>query len=123
MRFIISLSIVLIAFDATKIRRIKQALYSFTTSPIKSQFRYSSQSLYFLSRQLLYSSSFAYEATRRGCSLNLQCGSKRCKPELNHTTDVTEKCKATQSKELEENISEDIKKTRYEINIANIRYI
>ncbi|CAB4008058.1 queuine tRNA-ribosyltransferase accessory subunit 2 isoform X2 [Paramuricea clavata] len=70
----------------------------------------------------VFDSSFAYEATRRGCSLNLQCSSKRCKPELNHTNDVTEKCKATQSKELEENISENIKKTRFEMNIANIRY-
>jgi hypothetical protein len=69
-------------------------------------------------------SSFAYEATQRGCALNLQCGSKRCKPELNHATVVTETCKAGEIKELktDENIAEDIKKTRYEINIANFRY-
>lgn len=68
-------------------------------------------------------SSFAYEATRRGCALNLQCGSKRCKPDINHTTQPTENHKATQLQlKTEENVEEDMNKSRFEINLANIRY-
>ncbi|XP_028394617.1 queuine tRNA-ribosyltransferase accessory subunit 2-like [Dendronephthya gigantea] len=71
----------------------------------------------------VFDSSFAYVSTQRDCALNLQCGSKRCKPALNYETGDSETRQTTQiQKPNNEEKTDDDKKTRYEINVSNIRY-
>lgn len=62
-------------------------------------------------------------STQRDCALNLQCGSKRCKPALNYETEKTGTRQTNQrQKPNTERKADDDKKTRYEINIADVRY-